>query len=157
VNLQRKQPTAGSWQPGESGNAKGRPLGSRQRLSEQLLADIAETWAEHGQAVLTRLVAEDPAKFASLAFAILPRDVLVKVETAPPGNLEPDQWARLRDILALVERIAPPGTSPDAVMAAIEHGLRSELATPVFNLQHAPAGPAEPALMPPCPVPLPPC
>jgi hypothetical protein len=49
---------------------RGRPVGSRQRLSEQLLADIAQTWAEHGQSVLTRLVAEDPAKFASLAFAI---------------------------------------------------------------------------------------
>jgi hypothetical protein len=130
MKLQEKQGPH-RWQRGESGNPAGRPLGGRQRLSEQLLSDIAETWSEHGRAVLTRLVAEDPAKFASLAFAILPRDVLVKVETAPPGNLQPDEWAQLRTVLDLIQRFAPEGAEPGEVFALIEHALRAEYAKPI--------------------------
>jgi hypothetical protein len=42
----------------------GRPLGARQKISEALLADLAEVWEEHGKDVLTRLAIDEPGKLA---------------------------------------------------------------------------------------------
>ncbi|WP_439393333.1 DUF5681 domain-containing protein [Bradyrhizobium sp. PMVTL-01] len=36
------------WQPGQSGNPKGRALGSRNRMSESFLEDLRATWEKHG-------------------------------------------------------------------------------------------------------------
>jgi hypothetical protein len=138
-----------AWQKGVSGNPAGRPMHARQRLGEKIIANIAALWEEEGEGVLRRLIAEDPATFARLAFQILPKEVAASLTVQQaPGNLEPDQWARLRDILAMVERIAPPGASPDAVLAALENGLRSELARPL-QIE------ALPTPIAPCPIPLP--
>ena len=58
----------GKWLPGKSGNPAGRPQGSRQKISNQLLADLESVWAQHGKAVLQRLAVDDPAKLATIAF-----------------------------------------------------------------------------------------
>jgi uncharacterized protein DUF5681 len=36
------------WQPGQSGNPKGRVLGSRNRMSESFLEDLRATWEKRG-------------------------------------------------------------------------------------------------------------
>jgi len=41
---------AAPWKPGESGNPAGRPLGSRNKLSESVIQDIAADWAIGGAA-----------------------------------------------------------------------------------------------------------
>ena len=38
----------GCWLKGQSGNAAGRGMTKRQRISEGLLADLAGVWEEHG-------------------------------------------------------------------------------------------------------------
>jgi hypothetical protein len=59
VILQKNSP-AHLWKPGQSGNPAGRPVSSRQKISERLLADLADVWAEHGKDVLERLAKDDP-------------------------------------------------------------------------------------------------
>jgi len=59
VILQKNRP-AHLWKPGQSGNPAGRPVSSRQKISERLLADLADVWAEHGKDVLERLAKDDP-------------------------------------------------------------------------------------------------
>ncbi|HLG85130.1 MAG TPA: hypothetical protein VKY22_29380 [Bradyrhizobium sp.] len=150
LHLQKSPRGNPAWKAGVSGNPAGRPMASRQRLGEKIIANIAALWESEGEAVLRRLIAEDPATFAKLAFQILPKDVLVNVQQSTPGGLEPEQWARLREILAMVERIAPPGTSPDAALMALENGLRAEFAVPIGHapealaIEHAPALPPPP-------------
>jgi hypothetical protein len=130
------------WKPGESGNRKGRPPGSRQKIAEALLRDIQEVWEACGPDVLLRLANEDPGKLAQIATGLLPREQLSKLEVsqAMPGNLTPDEWATMRGLLDTIERAAP-GEERERVFAALDTFLRSELATPI-----------EP---PPCPVALP--
>ena len=69
-------------------------MGARQRISEQLLADLAVVWEERGVSVLQRLAVTDPGKLAQIAYGLLPRDVFISVEQRTPGNLDPDEWAR---------------------------------------------------------------
>ena len=37
------------WQPGQSGNVNGRPVGSRQAFSAGFLKDLAEVWQAEGR------------------------------------------------------------------------------------------------------------
>jgi len=64
---QPKQLAGYGWKPGQSGNPKGRPIGARQKISEQLLADLATVWETHGASVLERLAMTDPGKLAQIA------------------------------------------------------------------------------------------
>ena len=57
----------GRWQPGQSGNIAGRPLGSRNKFSETFMRDLAATWAERGGDILDRVAADEPGKFLAVS------------------------------------------------------------------------------------------
>jgi hypothetical protein len=129
------------WQPGESGNRAGRPVGSRQRIAEALLRDIAEVWEAVGRDVLVRLANDDPATLAKIAYGLIPRELAVSVEQRIPGALTPEQWGTLRSVLDAVEAANANGVPPETVSEWIVEDLRARLARPVLEL--------------PCPVALP--
>lgn len=121
-----------NWKPGVSGNPRGRPVASRQKLHEGMITDMAELWAEGGAIVLRHLMVNEPAKFAQLAFGILPREALVSVTQSAPGGLAPDEWQTLRAVLDLIQAHAPDGVAPSEIFGFIEHALRVEFAKPVI-------------------------
>ena len=43
------------WVPGESGNPRGRPLGSRNKLSEKFILALHDDFEEHGSAVIQQV------------------------------------------------------------------------------------------------------
>ncbi len=75
------------WEPGQSGNPKGRPTGSRNKLSETFLADMYETWQEKGKEALGRMIEEKPGDFVRVVASLMPKDI--KVSTDP--------WADVSD------------------------------------------------------------
>jgi hypothetical protein len=111
-----KYPTR--FKPGQVANPKGRPVSSRQRISEKLLADLADKWETHGAAVLEHLATNEPAKFAQIAYGLLPKDFgKSEYETAgsallvegrgnepPLGSLQRIAEALLKDIARLWQR-----------------------------------------------------
>ena len=106
-------------------NPKGGPIGARQKISEQLLADLAVVLEHQGESVLRRLAIEDPGKLAQIAYGLLPRDVFISVEQRTPGNLDPDEWAILRRVIDLIQQNAK-GAELGPVLETIEQALRSE-------------------------------
>jgi hypothetical protein len=134
---QPKQLAPHAWKPGQSGNPSGRPLGARARISEKLLADLADVWEANGKAVLASLVKDDPGKLAQIAYGLLPRDVFISVEQRTPGNLDPDEWAILRNVIDLIQANTPNGAPLGAVLATIENALRAEHATLVNSSEPA--------------------
>jgi Family of unknown function (DUF5681) len=121
----------GKWLPGTSGNPTGRPQGSRQKIANALLEDIADVWSRHGKTVLTRLAIDDPAKLASIAYGLLPRDIFINVQQQAPANINPDDWTALVGLAKLMREIAP-----DAGLPEIEAALRSAFAKPVIEGSH---------------------
>jgi hypothetical protein len=122
---------AAPWKPGQSGNPAGRPLGSRNKLSESVIQDIAADWAIGGPETIARVRMTDPATYFRVVASILPKDVLVNVQQSTPGNLEPEAWATLRRVLDVIQACAPEGAEPAAVFETIETALRAEYAKPV--------------------------
>ncbi len=118
----------GRWLKGTTGNAAGRGMTNRQRISERQLSDLQVVWEKHGESVLERLAMTEPGKLATIAFGLLPRDVFVSVQQQAPGNLDAESWATLRRVLDLIAVHAPAGSEPSAVFELIENALRADQA-----------------------------
>lgn len=91
-NTGRKQddPRSKSWfAPGESGNPKGRPKGSRNKLGEDFLSDMLTVWKEVGEDCIRRTAQEHPEKLVSIMAGILPKEL--NVNTNPVEELSDDE------------------------------------------------------------------
>ena len=60
------------WKKGQSGNPKGRPKGSRNKLSESFLKDCRAAWKENGKDALAKMAAERPGDFAKMVAGLVP-------------------------------------------------------------------------------------
>jgi hypothetical protein len=64
---------------GTSGNPAGRPLGSRNRLADAFVADLAACWERHGVAALEKCATEEPGTLIRTIASLLPKDVRLDV------------------------------------------------------------------------------
>lgn len=69
------------FKPGQSGNPKGRPLGSRHKLGEDFIAGLQADFAEHGQAVIEQVRRELPHIYLKIIASILPKEL--KIDAGP--------------------------------------------------------------------------
>jgi hypothetical protein len=72
-----------AWQPGQSGNKGGRPKGSRNKLGEQFIEDVYDTWKRRGREVLDWMCDNDPSAFARVVAGILPKQLEADVTLRP--------------------------------------------------------------------------
>lgn len=102
-----------AWEPGKSGNPKGRTKGSRNALGEDFLTDMLEVWREHGKAAIQATAKNHPEKLVSIVAGILPREL--NVTTNPAEELSDDDLAAgiasLRAIIAAQQ--AREGSGPE--------------------------------------------
>lgn len=99
------------WQPGQSGNPKGPPIGSRRKLEERFLADLVKDWDENGAETLVAARQDDPVSYVKVVASLMPKKV------DPDGALEGITRDELRlAITALQSFIAP--RDPDSAGAA---------------------------------------
>jgi hypothetical protein len=102
----------GRWLKGTPSPSPGRPVSSRQKISERLLTDLATVWEQHGQSVLERLAMTEPGKLAAIAYGLLPRDVFVQVQQQPQ-TIDPEQWEGLVRLAGVMKQIAPDASLDD--------------------------------------------
>ena len=83
----------------------GRPVGSRNKLTEDFLGDLHAAWREHGREAIDRVIAERPEAF----LAIVARTIDVRrVELGQPGEF--DRARTKEEVLQrLEERAGPAG------------------------------------------------
>ena len=68
------------WQPGQSGNPAGRPVGARSKLAEAFLEDFYAHWQKNGTTAIEELFENDKATYVKIAASIMPKEVKVDVE-----------------------------------------------------------------------------
>jgi hypothetical protein len=76
-----KRPHSGQFKPGN--RLGGRPVGSRNRLTEVALQMLGENFAEHGAETIERVRREKPHVYLQVVASLLPR----QVQTQPPNVL----------------------------------------------------------------------
>ena len=81
------------FKPGQSGNPKGRPQGSRNKLSEDFFHDLCDAWQAFGKAALMTAAWTHPVEFVRVVDQLMPKDVEVAVtniraERMTSGELE---------------------------------------------------------------------
>ena len=85
VSTEGKQSGTGNlipFRPGQSGNPRGRPKGSRNKLGEQFLADVFESWQVHGQMAIATVARDHPVEYLKLVASLLPTECGLQ----PPSN-----------------------------------------------------------------------
>ena len=119
-------PNLEPWQPGQSGNLNGRPIGSRSAFSAGFTRDLAEVWAEKGKASMLYTAEKQPAVFFATCARLLPNDVRVTVEQQLPGNLSPADWNLMLEIVDAVKQAIPDASNrpPGAVLEHVLDALR---------------------------------
>ena len=68
------------FKPGQSGNPAGRPKGSRQKLADSFLADLAEHWSKNGKTALEEAYKKNPVEYVRVVASLLPKNVAVDVD-----------------------------------------------------------------------------
>src|SRR5262249_36056507 len=115
---------SGQFQPGQSGNRNGKPLGARNVLSRSLIEDLAAEWQEGGRDALRVLRIEKPDKFVLAALSILPKDILVSISQQPSrlqAALETasvEEQVLLAEAFQLIGKIGKPALEALRAMAA---------------------------------------
>lgn len=100
------------FQPGQSGNPSGRPLGARNKLSEDFLQALSEDFAAHGKAAITKTRDEKPDQYLKVIASLMPRDVNLTVNEFE-GKSDDDIRRELRELAGTLAAFVGPAGDPE--------------------------------------------
>ena len=78
-----------------TGNAAGRPKGSRHKLEEDFVSDLCVAWKKHGVTAIEEIAANDAATFVRVAASVIPKESKVTVDVIDNMSIH-----ELRDYIA---------------------------------------------------------
>jgi hypothetical protein len=85
------------FQPGQSGNPKGRPKGSKNKLSEGVLRELADSFEKHGRDAIERMREDRPGDYIRMIASLIPKETTQNVD--PYADMTDEQLAECIRVL----------------------------------------------------------
>ena len=104
------------FQPGQSGNITGRPIGARTKLAENFVQDMYSAWQTRGRAAIDTVIDERPHEFIKAVASLMPKEVTIRTEIVQ--ELSDDELTAALFALRSVGALAHSGAGRDE---ATEH------------------------------------
>jgi hypothetical protein len=98
------------FKPGQSGNPRGRAVGTRQKLGEAFLTDMLEGWQKDGKRAIARVIRDRPHAFLQTMAALMPKEL--KIDTGPFEGLSDDDLTTILDVIRSALAAESGGTDP---------------------------------------------
>jgi len=110
----KKQPRGKPFQPGQSGNPKGRPMGARNRLGTQFLEALEADFNQYGPEAIALVREKKPDVYMRVVADLLPKEANINVEA---GEAFVELWRRISDGLGddLADRLDAEQKRPVSV------------------------------------------
>jgi hypothetical protein len=83
------------WKPGQSGNPKGRPQGSRNKLSEDFFRDLCDAWQAFGKPALMTAAWTHPVEFVRVVASLMPKELEATVTVVNAERMSDDELAAI--------------------------------------------------------------
>jgi Family of unknown function (DUF5681) len=80
---------------GQSGNPKGRPQGSRNKLSEEFFRDLCDAWQAFGKPALMTAAWTHPVEFVRLVASLIPRELEATITAVHAERMSDDELAAI--------------------------------------------------------------
>lgn len=85
------------WKPGTSGNPSGRPVGSRNKLTENILSDLAEFYEREGLALIEKVRDENPGLLLQSLIKLVPKEAHLNISGGAILSLTVEQRERIAE------------------------------------------------------------
>jgi hypothetical protein len=107
--MPRLKPSSPGWQPGQSGNPAGRPIGNRNKLNEKFILALHDDFVQHGALVIEQVRKDKPDIYLKVIASILLRELHVKDGSAFDGMSNEQLDEILGSVRAVLTARAPSG------------------------------------------------
>jgi hypothetical protein len=107
-----EDPRSKTWfQPGNNANPRGRPKGSRNKISEEFVAALCDDFEQHGVEVIEAVRTERPADYLKIIASTVPKELNVSASSLDDLSDE-DLCDALDAVRALIATAKPRKSKP---------------------------------------------
>lgn len=85
------------YQPGQSGNPNGRPVGARSKITEKFLLELQNYFEKEGPGLLERAGQESPAALVAVYAKLLPKETHLSLSGGVDVELTAEQRVRIAE------------------------------------------------------------
>ena len=103
-----------------NGNAAGRPVGSKNKLSESFLRELTRSFEKHGKEAIDRVCKDSPSEYLRIIAGLMPKEFLLELSqeektrfviSDTPHQLTTQEWFEKHGLLnpepAMLENKSP--------------------------------------------------